>query len=350
MPIMLCWVTCLSRGINKLKPDNSRIVIEQFASESLKGNPLKDPTTRRVPVYLPPGYQKSGQRYPTVYMLASFAERGLKLLNDSLWKENIQERMDRLVVEKKVQPMILVLPDASTKYGGSQYLNSSATGQYENHILELVKYIDGKYRSKPEREWRAVVGHSSGGYGALMFGMKYADVFGLVADHSGDKSFELVFKPEFGVFLQYYELAGGEGLKQLLDDPGGSLSRGVPFRALNVAAMAACFSPNPQAEIGFDFPFDLRTGELLQDVWERWEARDPVYMVDEYAENLRSLKLLFFDCGTRDEYNLLFGARQFAARLDEHEIQYRFEEFDGGHRNVSYRFNVSLAAISEAVP
>lgn len=332
-----------------MKLESSQIVIEQFESQALKANPLNDPATRKVPVYLPPGYEKGEQRYPTVYILAAFAERGLKLLNDSLWKENIQERMDRLIVEKKVQPMIMVLPDASTRYGGSQYLNSSATGRYEDHILELVKYFDRKYRTKSERDARAVIGHSSGGYGAMVLGMRHADVFGLVADHSGDKSFELVFKPEFGEFLQYYEQAGEEGLEQLLNDPGGSLSRGAPFRALSIAAMAACFSPNPEERFGFDLPFDLHTGELRQEVWGRWEALDPVHMVEEYADNLRSLELLFFDCGTRDEYNLLFGARQFAAQLDEHEIQYRFEEFDGGHRHVSYRFDVSLAAISEAM-
>ena len=324
----------------------SQIVIEQFESEVLMGNPLNDPATRRVPVYLPPGYKKNNHRYPTVYILAAFAQRGLKLLNDSLWEENIQARMDRLIAEKKVQAMILILPDASTRYGGSQYINSSATGRYEDHILELVKFIDGKYRTIEDRDSRAIVGHSSGGYGAMLFGMRHADIFGLVADHSGDKAFEMVFMPGFGDFLQYYEQVGNKGLGKLLSDPVGSINGGAPFNALNIAAMSACFSPNPEAEHGFDFPFDLFTGELRADVWERWEARDPILLVDEHAENLRSLKLLFFDCGNRDEYNLLFGARRLAKKLDDSQVPYLYEEFDGGHHNISFRFDVSLAAIS----
>ena len=332
-----------------MKSESSQVIFEQFESQALIGNPLNDPVIRKVPVYLPPGYEESEQSYATVYMLAAFAQRGLKLLNDSLWEENIQERMDRLIEHKKVQPMILVLPDASTRYGGSQYLNSSATGQYEDHILELVNFIDDKYRTIPAKESRAITGHSSGGYGATTLGMRHANIFGMVADHSGDKSFDLVFRPEFGDFLRYYEQAGEEALRQLLSDPGGSLNRGVPFKALNISAMSACFSPNPESDFGFDFPFDLHTGELRSDVWERWKALDPVNMVDEYVDSLRSLKLLFFDCGTQDEYNLLFGARQFAASLDEYAIPYRFEEFDGGHRNIAYRFDVSLAAISDAM-
>lgn len=326
---------------------SSQIVIERFESKVLEGNPLNDPATRRVPVYIPPDYEKNDHRYPSVYWLAAFAQRGMKLLNDSLWEENIQERMDRLIAEKKVQAMILILPDASTRYGGSQYLNSSATGQYEDHIIELVKFIDGKYRTIEDRESRAVVGHSSGGYGAVLFGMRHPDIFGLVADHSGDKAFEMVFKPGFGDFLQYYEQTGNEGLGQLLKDPGGSINDGVPFNALNIAAMAACFSPNPEAMHGFDFPFDLYTGEIREEVWERWKTLDPILLVDEHAKNLRSLKLLFFDCGNRDEYNLLFGARQFAKKLDDFQVPYRYEEFDGGHRNISFRFDVSLAAISD---
>lgn len=328
---------------------SSKVVIERFESKVLKENPLSDPSTRRVPVYLPAGYENSDQRFPVVYMLAGFAQRGLKLMNDSLWEENIQERMDRLIAEKKVRAMILVLPDASTRYGGSQYLNSSATGQYEDHILELVKFIDGKYKSMVDRESRAVVGHSSGGYGAMLFGMRHPGIFGLIADHSGDKGFEMVYKPDFGEFLRFYDQAGSEGLGQLLADPGGSIKKGAPFVALNVAAMAACYSPNPEEKFGIDFPFDLFTGEIREEVWVRWKALDPINLVEQYADNLRSLKLLYIDCGKRDEYNLLYGARQFTAKLDERDIQYRFEEFDGGHRNVSYRFDVSLAAISEAM-
>ena len=135
---------------------HSRIVIEDFHSQALEGNLLKDPVTRRVPVYLPPGYDPQRQ-YPSVYLLAAFAARGLKLLNDDLWEENIQERLDRLITGGEIQPLIVVMPDASTRYGGSQYMNSSATGQYEDHLLELVEYIDDHHEAAACRKHNQII-------------------------------------------------------------------------------------------------------------------------------------------------------------------------------------------------
>ncbi len=326
----------------------SEIKIETFHSQALENNPLNDPATRRVPVYLPPGYHEGSQRYPVVYLLAAFAARGLKLLNDSLWEENIQERLDRLIASGEIDPMIVVLPDASTRYGGSQYLNSSATGQYEDHILELVDYIDAHYRTLPQREQRAVMGHSSGGYGALRLAMRCADTFGLAAAHAPDVYFEMVYQKDFPHLLRYFEKAGEEGVQTLLADPGAALAKGASFYALATAAMAACYSPNPEATLGFDLPFDTYTGEHEPEVWAHWQAADPVHMVGEYADALRGLKLLYLDCGLYDEENLLYGCRILSKRLNDLNILHTYEEFEGGHRNTQHRYDVSLKAISDA--
>lgn len=328
----------------------SQIIIEDFDSQALVGNPLGDPSTRRVPVYLPPGYEPENRRYPSLYMLSAFGNRGLKMLNDDLWEENIQQRLDRLIASGKMRPMIVVMPDASTRYGGSQYVNSSATGQYEDHILELVEYIDNKYSTEANSDHRAVVGHSSGGFAALRFGMLHPQLFGLVADHSGDKYFELAYKPDFPHLLRFIDKEGEQGLAELLENPAKALREGAPFLALALAATAASYSPNPDSPLGFDLPFDIHSGELRSDVWQRWMTFDPVELVETYAESLRALRLLYFDCGLYDEYNLLYGARIFAKRLDALKIPFRYEEFEGGHRNIRHRFDVSLIAISEALP
>src|SRR6185369_12700792 len=140
----------------------------------------------------------SDHRYPSVYMLAGFTGRGLTHLNDAAWEEPLPARLDRLIAERRIRPMIVVMPDCFTKYGGSQYINSSATGRYEDHVIdELVPFIDKSYRTLPDRENRVVMGKSSGGYGAMVLGMRHPDVFGLVADHSGDKYFEYCYRSEF---------------------------------------------------------------------------------------------------------------------------------------------------------
>ena len=112
--------------------------------------------------------------------------------------------------------------------------------------------------------------------------------------------------------------------------------------------MASCYSPNPDAAWGFDLPFELLSGALREDVWARWLAHDPLRMVDAHAEALRSLRLLYLDCGRFDEYNLLYGARRFAEQLSALNIPHEFEEFDGGHRNIRHRYDISLAKLSAA--
>ena len=332
-----------------MRPMNaSEIIIEEFHSKALEGNPLGDPATRKVPVYLPAGYDPT-KHYPTLFLLAGFGSRGLRFLNDDLWEENIPKQLDRLIGGGSMQPLIAVMPDASTRYGGSQYVNSSAIGNYEDHILELVAHVDSKYPTIPDSNHRAIAGHSSGGFGALRFGMLHAGTFGLVADHSGDKYFEMGFKPNFGELLRYCERVGEAGIAAWLKNPGLGLRSGAPHEALSLLAAAAAYSPNANSPLGFDLPVDLRTGELRPDVWARWLAFDPAEIVEQHEAALRSLRLLYLDCGRFDEYNLLYGARLFTKKLSALGIPFRYEEYDGSHRYMRHRYDVSFSALSAAM-
>jgi enterochelin esterase family protein len=116
--------------------------------------------------------------------------------------------------------------------------------------------------------------------------------------------------------------------------------------ALNTIGMAACYSPKGP---DFDLPFDLKTGEIRDEVWKRWLKHDPVRLAESYAENLRSLRLLYLDAGTRDEFNLDIGARVLSARLSELDVPHIHEEFDDGHFNISYRYDRSLELISQSL-
>lgn len=323
-------------------------VIENVTSEVLRGNPLGDPFVRRVPIYLPPGYETSRARYPVVFVLTGFTGRGTMLLNDAAWDETLPQRMDRLIEEGKARPMILVMPDCFTRIGGSQYINSSAVGQYEDHVVkELVAFVDKKYRTIADRDHRAVVGKSSGGYGSVILAMRHPDVFGLMASHSGDMYFELCYKPDMVSALRALPKLGG--LDKFWDEIPMIRPKDNHFRdALNVVAMAACYSPNPNAPHGFDLPFDAETGELRVDVWTHWMEWDPVYLIDKHIDALRSMRLIYLDAGLRDEFNLQYGARIFVRHLKERGIRCVHEEFDDGHFNIQYRYDISLKAISDA--
>ncbi len=330
----------------------SRIVFETITSAVLADNPLGDPHIRTLPIYLPPSYDFSpNRRYPVIWMLTGFTGRGQMLLNDNLWTPTIQQQIDRLIAHGSMGEVVMALPDCSTLYGGSQYINSTATGRYADHLIdELVPFVDERYRTLPGPHHRGVMGKSSGGYGALIHGMRRPDVFGAVACHSGDMYFEMVYKPDLPKFLNRIARHNGDPQAFLADFFAKPKKSGSDIGALNVLAMAACYSPNLDAPgLPIDLPMDVYTGELRSDVWERWLEHDPISLVERYADNLRQLKLLFFDCGTRDEYNLHYGARIMAQRLQAAGVPFEHQEFDDDHRSLSYRYDVSLPKMAAAL-
>ena len=336
---------------------SGHIIIETIHSQVLQNNPLGDSAARRLPVYLPPGYNENDKRYPVVYLLTGFTGRGTFMLNDSAFDEPIQERLDRLINTGQIQPMIVVLPDCFTRYGGSQYLNSSATGRYEDHLIgEVIPFVDRHYRTRAEPGCRAIAGKSSGGYGALVQGMRHPDIFGAIACHSGDMYFDYCYKPDFAKFLIAAERNNIDSYEALRDflavfSPKMHPKPASFFDVIHIAAMSSCYSPNPTSPCGFDLPFEFYTGQLHSDVWQRWLAQDPVTMLEssQHVEALRRMKLIYLDCGNRDEYALHLGARIFSSQLSRLNIIHHHEEFDGGHRHTEFRYDESLRAISNTM-
>ena len=327
-----------------------RLLLERFESVVLEGNAARDPSVRTVPVYLPPSYEDvPGRRYPVIFVLAGFTGRGRTLLNDGPWSPGLDERMDALVAAGCGEA-ILVMPDCFTRFGGSQYLDSSATGRYETHVIaELVPWADRRFRTLATRDARGVAGKSSGGYGALTLGMKHSDVFGAVACHSGDMGFDYCYRGDVPRACTQLQQAGGLGA--WLERFAAQRQRSHDdMLTLNIVGMAAAYSPDPAAApFGFELPCDLETGTFREDVWRRWLEHDPLVTLDAHAAALRSLRLLYLDCGTQDEFNLHHGARLLSRRLRALGIAHEHEEFDDGHRNISYRYDVSLPSLTRVL-
>jgi enterochelin esterase family protein len=274
-------------------------------------------------------------------------------LNVSAYSENIQQRLDRLIKKGAIKEMIVVMPDCMTKYGGSQYVNSSATGNYEDYIIkEMVPFADENFRTIPMPESRCIIGKSSGGYGAMWLAMRHPDIFGLMVSHSGDSAFEYCYAkdfPDFIVQIQKY----GKGHSAVKNFIKTQINYGQPkpkefFNILNIIGMSACYSPNPKRrEYNFDLPFDLYTGEIIPEIWNRWMRFDPVRIADKYKKNLKKLKLIFVDCGTKDEFALQAGARMFCGKLKKNGVKFIHQEFDDGHMNIQYRYDESFKFISQ---
>lgn len=325
------------------------LVILRHKSRVLAGNPLGDPVERDLHVYLPPGYDPAAKRrYPALLAIAGFTGTGASLFNMDPLSEGLKERLDRLIASGKCPSVIVAAPDCFTRLGGNQYINSSATGRYEDYLVkEIVPYVSERFRTA---RW-GIFGKSSGGYGSIVQGMRHPEVFQAVADHSGDSDFELCYLPDFPSAMDAWRKAGGP--KKWLDGfwRDDNQRRRHHLNPLNMLAMSAHYSPNSRAKgtLEIDFPFDLETGAFRPDVWARWRAWDPVNMVPRYAKNLKKLRFIYVDCGTKDEWHLHWGARALTAALRKHRLKVRHEEFDDGHMSIAYRYDVSVPLLTKAL-
>jgi enterochelin esterase family protein len=332
---------------------NGRVDTPYLQSQILQGNLPGDATERMLPVYLPPGYDDDpDKRYPVIYVLAGHGGSGPLMLAPVAWGESFPERIDRLISSGAMGPVIAVLPDCWTIFGGAQYLNSSALGQYEDYLIqELIPYVDANYRTLPSREHRAITGKSSGGYGAMVQSMRHPEVFSAVASHSGDIYFEFGLLPDLAKL--HANLLKFDGLEGFIEQiPTIKPKTHDPFfSVLGMLCYGAAYAPNPQAPRGFDMPIDMETGALREDVWQRWLAWDPVRMIDqpEHIAAWRQMNYIYLDCGLWDELNFPVGTRIMSKKLDALGLKHDFELFNDGHINVPYRYDTSLPRLEKAI-
>jgi S-formylglutathione hydrolase FrmB len=319
-----------------------KLVEIEVDSPALAGNPLGDPARRLVLAYVPPG---AAGPLPSVTFLHGFSGSVRGWTNASVFAPTVPERIDALVASGEVPPFVAAFPDGATALGGTQWTNAPAVGRYQDWVAEdVVRAVEARLGTIPRREARAVVGKSSGGYGALRMGRDRPDVFSLVGVHSGDACFEYCYLPDFP-----------KAAAALLDAPdAGAWLEGARRRAretklagsdlatLNVIAMAAHYSPSAAAPLGADLPFSLPTGRIREDVWARWLAEDPARFVPAAGEALRRLAGVFIDCGTKDEWNLRWGTRMVAEALRAVGVPVEHQEFDDGHMGIGYRYDASL--------
>jgi S-formylglutathione hydrolase FrmB len=273
-------------------------------------------------------------------------------------------------------PTIMVFPDCFTALGGNQYVNSSAVGAYADYLTrEIVPFVDREFRTLASREHRGCFGKSSGGYGAILHGMKYPKTWGAIADHSGDAYFDFVYwhdwpntLNELAKYRRPKRRAGRYDARREARRPGltrgkddGRIQRflaavwkkpklsGKEVMCIMNLCMAATYDPDPRAPGGFRVPFNLETGEAIAGRWDRWRAHDPIRLVEKYRKNLKSLRGIYIDCGWRDQYHIHFGCRLLSERLARAGIEHRYEEFDDDHSDVDYRMDVSLPFLYRAL-
>jgi S-formylglutathione hydrolase FrmB len=337
--------------------DPSNLEHKEFYSHAMEYGVTGNPTIKDMMVYTPPGYDtKKGKKYPVTYLLHGIPATDSAFIDQSAWddfvgpgntfqsypdfpQEGFRLWVDNLIDQKIIDPMIIVMPDASTViYSISFYTNSVLNGNFEDLIaIDLVQYMDANYRTINKPKGRAVIGFSQGGYGAMTLGMKHPDVFGAVASHSAPLVFEVI-----QYFLPIVQM---ENPNQIPTPGPNAPMTGVTF------AMSSAWSPNLYNPPFFvDFPFDLVSNTVVESTWDRWLTYEPYNMLNTYGQNLNTLKGVFFDCGNQDEFAFWYGYENFAAELDALDVDYYTEIFNGGHFEQMFaRLEISLGYCSDAI-
>jgi enterochelin esterase-like enzyme len=220
--------------------------------------------------------------------------------------------------------MIVVMPNAFTRFKGSMYSNSVAVGDWETFIAkELVGHIDSHYRTLAQKESRGLAGHSMGGYGTMRLGMKYPEAFSSIyalspccmdAGRAGPPN------PAMKEMMKKVE-----ALKT--DEEVKSQS----FFVLATLASAAAWSPNPKnPPFYIDLPF--RDGEPVPEVQARQSANATLVMVHQYIPNLKRLKFIGMDAGTKDA-GISAATKELDKVLTDYGVTHFYESYDGDHLN-----------------
>jgi enterochelin esterase family protein len=218
-------------------------------SEVLRDNPLGDPHVRELPIYVPPVADAAG--LPVLFVLAGYTGRGQNHLDTHPWKRGLVARYDAAVAARETPPAILVLPDCFTRLGGSQYVNSSAVGRYEDHVAdELVPFVAARFPHPASA--RGVAGKSSGGFGALHLCLQRPGLFAGCGSISGDVGFEAAFGHELLACLRGLVPHDGDPARFLAACAHQPKRDGAGHAGVSVLAMSAGYAPNPKSPRGFD--------------------------------------------------------------------------------------------------
>lgn len=323
--LALLFIAVLSGNTLLAQHPQGKVIVDQLYSKLLE-NPGGENPTRRVTVYLPPGYDDSEERYPVIYYLHGFT------WSDSLMiaVDHFDQLLDKAIATGKIKPVIVVMPDQYTLYRGSWYTNSSLTGKWADFTAkDLVSFVDENYRTIPEAESRGVAGHSMGGQGAIKMGMLFPDVFSSV--YALAPAILGAITEGFGIrgnsYQRVNEISSREELVAGWDE----------FESNAIVAVGRAYTPNlDKPPFYADFPYEYVNDSLIinYDVLNTWKQKSVIGMIDEHIDNLRKLKALKLDWGRNEDSEFIpTTCLEFSKKLENLGIEHYAEEYIGDHGN-----------------
>jgi enterochelin esterase family protein len=288
--------------------------------KTLQSNPLGDPARRRVAVVAPDETAKA-KPLPLVLYLPGWggsSEETIAARNGG-W---IGQAVDALAA--KAHPVRVAVVDGRSRYGGSQFLNSTATDDYADYVaVEVLALLKEKYGVAGGS---IVAGHSSGGYGAVMLAIRRHETFGAVVGLSPDSDFEVTHKPLVQQAevraVTPAELAGAMA-------PAGQARRVSGLAGL-VMGLCANYTPIAAQPGHFEWLYGPG-GEWRPSVWARWIAADPLTAVREQKDAFAPEQRIYLDGAELDEFGANIGARKIATLLKGRGAKVEFYEPAGHH-------------------
>ncbi|MCB0376876.1 MAG: enterochelin esterase [Bdellovibrionales bacterium] len=316
-----------------------------FESQALKGNPLNDPVNRQNYLLIPKG-RKS--QWPIVFHLSGYFSTGYQSFDVKTLQKNIVQQIDELTEKGECPRAIHVFVEATTYWGGSQFINSHGCGQYGDYLYkELIKGVTTKLPVLSDQKFWAIMGASSGGYGALQWISQKQSPFGLAYVVSPDSYFDASLLPE--LLRSAPEIAKYKNFSQIksLIASGEIQDKRSFFPLVNVIAMAHCYAPKTSFSKDFlMWPIDLYSGVVDKKIWGSWLLHDPIHFLLKRKAHLVG-KEIHLDVGKYDEYHLQFGTRQIAALLKQLKVKHSYNEFSGAHRGLTGRRVQCLKGLSK---
>ena len=283
-------------------------------------------------IVLPPSYESNpDSTYPSIYFLHGF---GL----DYSWYGSVVSVFEDMMASGEIRESILIKPDGFViPYLGSMYTNSDYNGQFEDYIVQdLISHIDGSYNTIDNSSYRAIMGHSMGGYGAVKLSIKFPELFQVAASHSGPVAIENVIPDLLPVLLAETGILGYQPWN-------GTVS-------LFMYSASAAFSPDVDDWPYYvDLPVDYY-GNVIDEVWDLWLGHDALTLAQENLANIQSIRF-YMDCGDQDDYLFYNHSTSFSEFLDEVNINHVYETYPGDHFTEVLngdRFPYSLAFIENA--
>ncbi|WP_126173243.1 alpha/beta hydrolase [Altericroceibacterium xinjiangense] len=291
-------------------PAQARVEKVTVHGPSLEGNYEGNSPDRSVMVFLPPNYDADpDKRYPVVYFLHGFA------LTDQTYADYV--KMEDAVNEAAAagNELILVLPDAMTRQRGAMYSDSPTTGNWERFVArDLVSYVDGRYRTIPDRASRGLAGHSMGGYGTLRIGQKNPDVFSSLYAMSA-----CCLSPRTWSTEELNRLSAMSVEEQ----------KKASFGDAAALASLAAWSPSPEGPNYFDA--GVKDGTVDPLVQARTYAASPIAMLPQYVSGLKTMKAIALDVGDKD--TLVRDDTWMHEELDRFGVPHQWEVYAGDHVN-----------------